>query len=214
MLQQTDQIIWNSIIDQYQINNLQQKQFESYLELLLEENTKYNLTAIKNVTDVLQDHFLDSIAITKLYDFAKVDQIIDVGSGAGFPGLALAVMFPMIPVCLIEVNLKKVNFLKLAIETLALKNVTICSDDWRTFLRSELAVNVSSRNVLVTARASLPVEELCRVLRPSSAIKHATFVYWASKKWVPTEQEKEYLDSCLSYQVGQKERQLCFFNAK
>jgi hypothetical protein len=64
---------------------------------------------------------------------------------------------------------------------------------------------------LVLARASLQLDELLRIFKPSSFLKTATLVYWASKKWIPTEQEKEYLEKCVEYDVGQKQRNLCFF---
>ncbi|MBP6892074.1 16S rRNA (guanine(527)-N(7))-methyltransferase RsmG [Candidatus Babeliales bacterium] len=186
-----------------------------YLQLLLEENRKYNLTAITNVDDVMLDHFADSLSILQHHDMSNIQKLIDVGSGGGFPGIPLAIMLPNIEICLIEVNLKKVYFLKLVAETLELKNVTVRSDDWRTFLRStpeKLQKDESDgRNVLVVARASLQVDELLRMFKPSSHLKNGTLVYWASKKWVPTVQEKEYLKSCVEYTVGQKQRNLCFF---
>lgn len=206
MIDQKHQQTWTQILQVNKINASQEEQFLKYLQLLLEENQKYNLTAITNVDDVLLDHFADSLSILHHCDMSKVQSLIDVGSGGGFPGIPLAIMLPNVAVCLIEVNLKKVYFLKLVAETLGLKNVTVRSDDWRTFLRS-----AEQASDLVIARASLQVDELLRMFKPSSHLKNATLVYWASKKWVPTAQEKEYLKSCVEYQVGQKQRNLCFF---
>ncbi len=215
MINQKYQHIWTQILQSSKINGEQEKQFLKYLQLLLEENRKYNLTAITNVDDVMLDHFADSLSILQHHDMSNIQKLIDVGSGGGFPGIPLAIMLPNIEICLIEVNLKKVYFLKLVAETLELKNVTVRSDDWRTFLRStpeKLQKDESDgRNVLVVARASLQVDELLRMFKPSSHLKNGTLVYWASKKWVPTVQEKEYLKSCVEYTVGQKQRNLCFF---
>lgn len=197
---------WSRILQKYEISQYQEGQFLKYLQLLLEENQKYNLTAITNVDDILLDHFQDSLSILKIYEMKKVKSLIDVGSGAGFPGIPLAIMLPDVSICLIEVNLKKVYFLNLVIDALGLQNVTVISQDWRTFLRSE-----GKPVDLVVARASLPVDELLRMLKSSSFLKTAMLVYWASKKWIPTEQEKEYLDKCVEYDVGQKQRNLCFF---
>ncbi len=210
MIDQKYQPMWTQILQNNKINAAQEQQFLKYLQLLLEENQKYNLTAIINVDDVMLDHFADSLAILHHHDFAKIQKIIDVGSGGGFPGIPLAIMLPNIQFCLIEVNLKKVYFLNLVAETLGLKNVTICSQDWRTFLRSE-PEKIEGSSILVIARASLQVDELLRMFKPSSFLKNATLVYWASKKWIPTAQEKEYLKSCVEYVVGQKQRNLCFF---
>ncbi|OGB85793.1 16S rRNA (guanine(527)-N(7))-methyltransferase RsmG [candidate division TM6 bacterium RIFCSPHIGHO2_12_FULL_38_8] len=226
MINQEQQTAWNKIGQKYQINSDQSRKFLKYLQLLLEENQKYNLTAITKVEDVMLDHFDDSLSILQIYDMKNIQVLVDVGSGAGFPGLALAIMLPEVACSLIEVNLKKVNFLKLVIEALGLKNVTVCSDDWRTFLRSgsEKLIKMDPRLRedegsegkvdLVVARASLHPDELLRMFKPSSALKTATLVYWASKKWIPTAQEKEYLESCVEYGVGQKQRKLCFFKNK
>ena len=128
--------VWLNLVQKYRVSKDQEKQFLKYLQLLLEENQKYNLTAITNVDDVMLDHFEDSLSILHHHDMSQVQTLIDVGSGGGFPGIPLAIMLPDVAVCLIEVNLKKVYFLNLVAKTLGLKNVTVCSEDWRTFLRS------------------------------------------------------------------------------
>lgn len=200
---------WQSIVDRYAMNSKQEEMLVLYIKLLLEENQKYNITAITNVDDVLFDHFADSLEILKVYDMRNINSIVDVGTGGGFPGIPLAIMMPYAQICLIEVNLKKVHFLNLVIQKLGLQNVTIKTDDWRTFLRSDF-----KPVDLVVARASLHVDELLRMFKPSSKLKTSTLIYWASKKWVPTLQEKEYLDTCAEYEVGQKQRRLCFFKNK
>jgi 16S rRNA (guanine527-N7)-methyltransferase len=197
------------LVKTYQISVEQQKQLEHYTSRLLEENEKYNLTAIVTLQEVVQDHFYDSLALLKLHDLKKVHTIADVGSGAGFPGIPLAIMCPEVTFNLVEVNLKKVNFLKMIAQELGLKNIVVHTYDWRTFLRKfENSID------LFIARASLSVDELLRIFKPSSKFQNAVFVYWASKKWIPNPLEKEYLTSCSSYMVGQKERQLCFFSVK
>ncbi|MBP7854688.1 16S rRNA (guanine(527)-N(7))-methyltransferase RsmG [Candidatus Babeliales bacterium] len=205
--------MWTQLKNNYSITDQQFEQFQKYLTFLLQENEKYNLTAIVETDAVILDHFQDSLALIKDCAMPAIEKIIDVGSGGGFPGIPLAIVLPHVQFCLIEVNLKKVHFLNLVIEHLQLKNVTVCTLDWRTFLRSAL-VQQWNNNVLVVARASLPVEELLRMFRPSSQLNHATLVYWASKKWLPSVQEKEYLDHCNAYSVGHKERQLCYFKRK
>lgn len=200
---------WQTFVAQYELTSDQERMFDIYLHLLLQENEKYNITAITNPSDVAGDHFFDSLAILKLHDMSTITSLVDVGTGGGFPGLALAIMLPHVNIQLIEVNLKKVHFLNLVITTLGLKNVSVSTDDWRNFLR------VWSQPVdMVVARASLPVTEILRMFKPSSMLKNSTFVYWASKKWIPTPAEKEYLKNCATYDVGQKQRSLCFFNNK
>ena len=210
MINQQQELMMNQLFQKFGLSEIQKQQFLKYLQLLLEENQKYNLTAITNVDDVMLDHFTDSLSILLHYDMSKIQEIIDVGSGGGFPGIPLAIMLPNIQFCLVEVNLKKVYFLNLVAEALGLKNISVNSQDWRTFLRSA-PQSLQEKNILVIARASLQVDELLRMFKPSSFLKNGTLVYWASKKWIPTDQEKEYLKNCIEYGVGQKQRKLCFF---
>lgn len=200
--------IWAHFAQKFSINSDQLVQFKKYFDLILQENQKYNITAITGPKEIVLDHFYDSLSLLLFSNvkFESVKSIVDVGSGGGFPGIPLAIMFPKIQFNLIEVNNKKVRFLKLVASELGLENVTVHTDDWRTFLRT-----FKQPVDLFIARASLPVSELIRVFKPSSIFTKSMLVYWASKKWVPTQQEKEYLDECLSYLVGDKERNLCFF---
>lgn len=200
---------WTTLTNHYQMTPLQQQQFHAYARLLVQENEKYNITAITTPSEIVADHFYDSLALLKLHDMNVISSIVDVGSGGGFPGVPMAIMCPHVIINLVEVNLKKVHFLKMVIDQLGLTNVVIHTDDWRTFLRK-----FQEPADLFIARASLPVEELLRIFKPSSRYQQSLFVYWASKKWVPTLSEKEYLDNCLPYVVGEKQRQLCFFKSK
>ncbi len=204
-----EQLIFSSFIEKFSINDKQAQQFKQYLDLIIQENQKYNITAITGVREIILDHFYDSLALLTFYDMQKIKSLADVGSGGGFPGIPLAIMCPDIAVNLIEVNNKKVYFLGLVAEQLGLTNITIHTDDWRTFLR-KTALSID----LFLARASLQLDELLRIFKPSSTFQESTLVYWASKKWIATEQEREYLDKCVSYGVGDKERNLCFFVKK
>lgn len=197
---------WKILVDTYGLSPEQQQQFHRYAELLVQENEKYNITAITTPAEIVADHFYDSLALLKLHDVSTIRTLVDVGSGGGFPGVPMAIMCPNVVCNLVEVNLKKVHFLNLVSQELGLSNVVIHTDDWRTFLRKyEQPVDI------FIARASLPVDELLRIFKPSSRYQSSIFIYWASKKWIPTLAEKEYLDNCLPYVVGKKQRQLCFF---
>jgi 16S rRNA (guanine527-N7)-methyltransferase len=109
------------------LNQDQQKTFSCYRALLLDWNKRINLTAITGPTEILTHHFLDSLAcalpLTPLQRRAPLT-LIDIGSGAGFPGLPLAIAFPIWQVCLLEATGKKVHFLAAAVEALGLTNVT------------------------------------------------------------------------------------------
>ena len=84
-------------------------QLKEYYQILIEENAKYNLTRIIEKSDVYLKHFYDSLTIAKII---KIDNqsICDLGTGAGFPGLVLAICFPNTQITLIESNGKKCNF--------------------------------------------------------------------------------------------------------
>ncbi len=197
---------WNQFVKKYSIDLDKQHKFKQYFDLIVQENQKYNITAITSVKGILLDHFYDSLSLVRVYDLSKVQSLADVGSGGGLPGVPLAIINEHITVHLIEVNNKKIKFLSMVKEALKLDNLVIHTDDFRTFLRkSDKPID------LFTARASLPLKELLRVFKPSSIHHMCTLVYWASKNWVSTDQESVYLDTCISYQVGEKRRSLCFF---
>jgi 16S rRNA (guanine527-N7)-methyltransferase len=112
---------------QIDLSQTQAAQFEHYLAALTAWNTHTNLTAIIEPNDVRVRHFLDSLSLVKVTGFAHLlaaptPHIIDVGTGAGFPGLALAIAFPALQVTLLEATGKKVQFLQHVIDTLALPN--------------------------------------------------------------------------------------------
>lgn len=95
-----------------------------YYDMLIETNKVMNLTAITEFEEVLTKHFIDSLSITRVYDFNKPLKLIDVGTGAGFPGIPLKIIYPNIKVTLMDSLNKRVNFLKEVITTLKLEDIT------------------------------------------------------------------------------------------
>lgn len=100
----------------------QQYQFSRYLDLLLEWNQKFNLTAITEPKEIIVQHFLDSISTLKLKQMEGQSRILDMGSGAGFPGIPLKIMEPQLQVSLVDSVQKKVGFLNEIIEQLELND--------------------------------------------------------------------------------------------
>jgi 16S rRNA (guanine527-N7)-methyltransferase len=100
----------------------QWEQFERYRQELLDWNKRVNLTAITDPEEVLLKHFLDSLSLLMVYDRPEV-RLLDIGAGAGFPGLPLKIVRPEWQVVLLEATGKRVAFLQHIIETLQLKNV-------------------------------------------------------------------------------------------
>ena len=94
-----------------------------FYHLLIEWNEKINLTRIVDEKDVYLKHFYDSLTITKEIDLSKVNTLCDVGTGAGFPGIVLKIMYPNLKVTLIDSLLKRVNYLNEIIKELELTNI-------------------------------------------------------------------------------------------
>lgn len=105
------------------LNNNQKEQLEEFYNILIEENKKINLTRIVEKEDVYLKHFYDSLTIVKAVDLTKVDTLCDVGTGAGFPGIVLKIVFPHIKITLIDSLLKRVNYLNETISKLKLKDI-------------------------------------------------------------------------------------------
>src|SRR6266404_1420320 len=104
------------------VTERQLDQFLRYQQELLDWNTRINLTAITDPEEVLLRHFLDSLSLLLVYDRAETC-LLDIGTGAGFPGLPLKIVRPAWQVVLLEATGKKVTFLQHIIETLQLKDV-------------------------------------------------------------------------------------------
>lgn len=97
------------------------QKLNDYADFLLEYNTHTNLTAIKTKEEVYLKHFYDSLTLTKIANL-KEGTLLDVGTGAGFPGLVLAIVFPNLEVTLLDSNNKKITFLNECIAKLQIKN--------------------------------------------------------------------------------------------
>lgn len=102
----------------------QVQQFETLRDFLIEENEKYNLTGISDPREIEIKHFLDSLSVLP-YMSPETKSLIDIGSGAGFPGLPIAIARPNIKVTCLESTGKKTEFIKRAIEKIGLSNVSI-----------------------------------------------------------------------------------------
>lgn len=101
----------------------QYEQFIKYMRLVQEWNEKINLTAITEDEEVIKKHFIDCIKAFKSEEIKNAKTLIDVGTGAGFPGLPIAIMQPELKVTLLDSLNKRINFLNTVVRELGLKNV-------------------------------------------------------------------------------------------
>lgn len=131
------------------------EQLEKYYELLIEYNKVMNLTGITEKKEVYLKHFYDSLTICKIIDLNKQENLCDLGSGAGFPGIVLKIFYPNLKITLIDSLNKRINFLNKVIEELKLKDIEAIHIRIEDFSRQ----NIEKFDV-VTARAVAPLNIL------------------------------------------------------
>ena len=105
------------------LNKKQEEQLKLYYEIMIEKNKVMNLTNITEYEEVNDKHFLDSLSIAKCIDLNNYGSLVDIGTGAGFPGIPIKIVFPHVKVVLVDSLNKRVTFLKEVIETLGLENI-------------------------------------------------------------------------------------------
>jgi 16S rRNA (guanine527-N7)-methyltransferase len=150
-----------------EFNARQIKQFELYYRELIEWNKKMNLTAITDYSSVQVKHFLDSLTVTLAFPQEEMERpdfdIIDIGTGAGFPGVPLKILLPQPRLVLIEPTTKKTAFLRQIINRLELENIEILNS------RAEEAAHLSpyrEQFALVLSRAVASLPELVELTLP------------------------------------------------
>lgn len=137
------------------ISDKQLEKLEKYYNLLIEWNNKINLTGITEKDAVYLKHFYDSATLNKVVDLNTVTTLCDIGTGAGFPGVVLKILFPNIKITLVDSLNKRINFLNEVIKVLELKDIdTICAR------AEEYAKDNREIYDVVTARAVAPLSIL------------------------------------------------------
>ncbi len=144
-----------------ELSTKQLKQIDDFCEFLINENKKTNLTAITELESIYLKHIYDSLTITKIINLNNYQTLLDIGCGAGFPGIILKIVFPDLKITLLDSNGKKTNFLKNAIKYLKLENIIVINQRAEEFI-----INHREFYDIVTARAVAPLNILAELAIP------------------------------------------------
>jgi 16S rRNA (guanine527-N7)-methyltransferase len=134
-----------------ELDENQLKQLDQFYHLMIEWNEKINLTRITEEQDVYLKHFYDSLTLNKVVDLKETKTLCDIGTGAGFPGMVLKIVFPNLKVVLVDSLQKRVNYLNEVIKQLNLKDIEAIHSRGEDF---------KGRFEVVTSRAVANIEKL------------------------------------------------------
>lgn len=143
------------------LSDTQLNQLNRYFELLVEYNKVMNLTGITEHDEVYLKHFYDSLTIIKAIDLNSVKSLCDIGTGAGFPGLVLKIVFPNLKVTLLDSLNKRINFLNTVINELKLDNIETVHAR-----AEEYAINNRNKFDITTCRAVAHLSNLLEYAIP------------------------------------------------
>ena len=185
------------------LNKEQLCQFMSYFELLVEWNQVMNLTAITDFEEVCKKHFTDSLSLVKAYKINASISVIDVGTGAGFPGIPLKIAFPDIEIILLDSLHKRVDFLKTVIDNLGLKKIEALHGRAEDYAKEK---NFREQFDLCVSRAVSNLSTLSEYCIPYVKIG-GHFISYKSEKLSEEKKDAEYAISVLG---GEIEDQISF----
>lgn len=186
-------------------NDKQLEQFVMYYELLVEWNSFMNLTAITEFNEVCLKHFVDSVSLCKAIDCLENKKIIDVGTGAGFPGIPLKIMYPNFQITLLDSLGKRVKFLNEVITKLGLTNIEAIHGRAEDFVKEK---GIREGYDLCVSRAVANLSTLSEYCLPYVK-KDGYFISYKSEKIIEESKAAEHAIEILGGKIaGQVEFQL------
>lgn len=183
------------------LSEKQISQFMTYYDLLVEWNSFMNLTAITEFNEVIDKHFIDSLAICEYVDFKNGDSLIDIGTGAGFPGIPLKIVFPELRITLLDSLNKRIKFLDTVIESLGLENVETIHGRAEDFAKQQ---SYREKYDFVISRAVANLATLSELCIPFAKEDK----YFVSYKAEKCNEELEEAKKAISILGGKVEKQI------
>lgn len=141
----------------------QKRQFAALYDLYLDWNSKINVISRKDIENLYEHHVLHSLGIAKVIRFRPGTQIMDLGTGGGFPGIPLAILFPEVQFHLVDSIGKKVRVASEIANSIGLKNITF---------RHARAEEEKGKFDFVVSRAVMPLTDLLKIIRKNISSKH------------------------------------------